>query len=273
MSRVIYWRSSQLATRRRKHVIKRGILGIIVKSRAELATMARAGTVLRDLFAELVTVIRPGVTTGELDAYIERTIIDRGCRPSFKNLYGFPGSACISVNDEVVHGIPGNRVIEEGDVVKVDVGALLDGYHADAARSYPVGTVSGETQRLLTTTRAALDAGLAQARPGNRVAHISSAVQAVVEEAGYAVVRDYVGHGVGRDLHEDPQVPNFASGGYSPLLRVGMTLAVEPMVNAGTAHVVVRDDKWTVCTRDGALSANYEDTVAVTEHGPYVLTR
>jgi methionyl aminopeptidase len=213
------------------------------------------------------------VTTGELDAYIERAIIDRGCRPSFKNLYGFPSSACISVNDEVVHGIPGDRVIEEGDVVKVDVGALLDGYHADAARSYPVGTVSGEAERLLATTRAALDAGLAQARPGNRVAHISSAVQAVVEEAGYAVVRDYVGHGVGRDLHEDPQVPNFASGGYSPLLRVGMTLAVEPMVNAGTAQVVVRDDKWTVCTRDGALSANYEDTVAVTEHGPYVLTR
>lgn len=248
-------------------------LAIIVKSRAELETMRRAGVVLRELFGELRERIRPGISTGGLDAYIEEYIRDRGCRPSFKNLYGFPASACISVNDEVVHGIPGPRVLKTGDLVKVDVGAALGGLHADAARTFSVGASSAAAQRLMDAARRALDAGVAEARAGNRVADISSAVQAVVEEAGYAVVRDYVGHGVGRKLHEDPQVPNYRREGASPRLKPGMTLAIEPMVNAGSHEVVVDDDRWTVRTRDGALSANFEDTVAITGNGPYILTR
>ncbi len=248
-------------------------MAIILKSRAELDTMRRAGVVLRDLFEELRLRIKPGVATGELDAYIEQFIRSRGCRPSFKNLYGFPASACISVNNQVVHGIPGERVLLEGDIVKVDVGAVLGGLHADAARSFPVGRISSDAEKLLATTRTALDAGLRQAVVGNRVSDISAAVQSVVEEAGYSVVRDYVGHGVGRDLHEDPQVPNYVQGRSSPLLREGMTLAVEPMVNEGTHEVVVLEDKWTVCTRDGKLSANFEDTVAITDAGPQILTR
>ncbi|MDP9350778.1 MAG: type I methionyl aminopeptidase, partial [Chloroflexota bacterium] len=178
-----------------------------------------------------------------------------------------------SVNNQVVHGIPGERVLLEGDIVKVDVGAVLGGLHADAARSFPVGRISSEAEKLLATTRTALDAGLRQAVVGNRVSDISAAVQSMVEEAGYSVVRDYVGHGVGRDLHEDPQVPNYVQGRSSLLLREGMTLAVEPMVNEGTHEVVVLEDKWTVCTRDGKLSANFEDTVAITDAGPQILTR
>lgn len=236
--------------------------------------MRRAGTVLRDLFISLEDTVRPGITTGELDVYIEEYIRVAGCRPSFKNLYGFPASACISVNDEVVHGIPGKRVLANGDVVKVDVGAIYKGYHADAARTYPVGQISDEASRLLQVTREALNAGLTQAVIGNRVSNISSAVQSVVEAAGYSVVRDYVGHGVGRKLHEEPQVPNYLlPGREGPVLRAGMTLAVEPMVNAGTHEVLVNKDKWTVRTKDGALSANFEDTVAVTNNGPYILTR
>lgn len=235
--------------------------------------MHRAGTVLRDLFEELNLRVKPGVTTGELDAYIEHYIRSRGCRPSFKNLYGFPASACISVNDQVVHGIPGERILSEGDIVKVDAGTVLGGLHADAARSYPVGKISSEARKLLEVTQQALDAGLRQAVVGNRVQDISAAVQMVVEEAGYSVVRDYVGHGVGRDLHEDPQVPNYVQGRNSPVLRKGMTLAVEPMVNEGSHEVMVLDDKWTVCTKDGGLSANFEDTVAITDEGPCVLTR
>jgi methionyl aminopeptidase len=236
--------------------------------------MRRAGAVLRDLFDELSLRIKPGVSTGELDAYIEKYIRDRGCRPSFKNLYGFPASACISVNDEVVHGIPGKRALASGDVVKVDVGAVLGGLHADAARTFPVGEIGTEARRLLETTRAALEAGLAQARVGNRVSDISSAVQKVAETAGYSVVRDYVGHGVGRKLHEEPQVPNYVQPGRRDVrLKAGMTLAIEPMVNEGSFEVVVARDKWTVRTADGRLSANFEDTVAVTEDGPYILTR
>ena len=249
-------------------------MAIIVKSRAELDRMRRAGGVLRDLFEELRTRARPGVTTRELDAYIEQYIRDRGCRPSFKHLYGFPASACISVNDEVVHGIPGSRALREGDILKVDVGAVLGGLHADAARTFAVGEISPEARRLMETTQSALDSGLAQARVGNKVSDISRAVQQVTEAAGYSVVRDYVGHGVGRELHEDPQVPNYVRPGQPRVtLKLGMTLAVEPMVNVGTHEVTVAQDKWTVRTKDGKLSANFEDTVAVTENGPEILTR
>ncbi len=249
-------------------------MAIIVKSSFGLEKMRAAGMVLRDLFADLEPEIRPGVATGQLDAYIEKYIRDRGCRPSFKNLYGFPASACISVNEEVVHGIPGPRVLRDGDIVKVDVGVVFGGFHADAARTYAVGEISEETKRLLETTKAALDAALEQARVGNYVSDISSRVQEVVEAAGYSVVRDYVGHGVGRNLHEEPQVPNYVHEGQVPVrLRKGMTLAVEPMVNAGTYEVVVKHDNWTVRTKDGRLSANFEDTVAITETGPYILTR
>ena len=222
----------------------------------------------------LVERVRPGVSTGELDAYIDKYIRDRGCRPSFKHLYGFPASACISVNEEVVHGIPGERVLRDGDIVKIDAGAQYARYHADAARTYAVGEIPEETRRLLDTTHAALDEALAQACVGNKVSDISATVQRVAESAGYSVVRNCVGHGVGRALHEEQKVPNFApSEVRDARLREGMTLAIEPMVNAGTWEVEVLADKWTVRTKDHRLSANYEDTVAVTRDGPYVLTR
>lgn len=236
--------------------------------------MRAAGVVLRDLFEDLETQVRAGISTGELDRFVEEYLRRRGCRPSFKRLYGFPASACISVNEEVVHGIPGKRVLREGDIVKVDVGAQLNGFHADAARTYAVGRITPAAERLLGTTRAALDAALDRACVGNYVADISSAVQSIAEQAGYSVVRNYVGHGVGRAVHEDPQVPNYVARDQRPVrLRPGMTLAVEPMVNEGTYEVVVLRDKWTVRTKDRKLSANYEDTVAVTSDGPFILTR
>ncbi|ACZ41654.1 methionine aminopeptidase, type I [Thermobaculum terrenum ATCC BAA-798] len=248
-------------------------MAIILKSKKEIDRMRRAGLVLRDLFDLLVPKIKPGVTTGELDAFIESYIRNQNCKPSFKNLYGFPASACISINEEVVHGIPSSRQLREGDLVKIDVGALYEGFHADASRTFWVGHASAAAKRLVSVTAKALDAGISKAVPGNRVGDISSAIQTVVESEGFSVVRDYVGHGVGRSLHEDPQVPNFGFPGQGPILRVGMTLAIEPMVNEGTHEVILAEDKWTVKTKDGKLSAQIEDTVAITEDGPFILTR
>ena len=245
---------------------------IVLKRPEEIARMREAGRLVARLLLELERRIRPGVTTQELDRFAEEFIRAAGGTPSFKGYRGFPASICTSVNEEVVHGIPGPRRLEEGDIISVDVGVWLQGYHSDGARTYPVGEIDPEGRRLLEVTERALYAGIAQARPGNRVSDISHAVQQVVEAAGFSVVREFVGHGIGRRIHEDPQVPNFGPPGRGPRLRPGMTLAVEPMVNEGGPEVVLKEDRWTAVTVDGRRSAHFEHTVAITEDGPAILS-
>ena len=234
--------------------------------------MARAGVVVAETHALLGEHIRPGVTTGELDRLAEEFIRSRGGVPTFLGYRGFPASLCLSPNDMVVHGIPGKYRLEDGDILSVDVGVTLDGFVADAAYTHPVGDVSDEAKRLLQVGQEALTAGVAQARPGNRLSDIGHAVQTVTEAAGYSVIRSLVGHGVGRSMHEDPQIPNFGEPGHGPPLQPGMTLAIEPMINAGGPDVVLHDDHWSISTEDGSLSCHFEHTVAVTESGPRILT-
>jgi len=216
--------------------------------------------------------VRPGVTTGHLDRLAEAFIRDHGARPAFKGYRGFPASICPAVNDEVVHGIPGNRELAEGDIVGLDVGVEKNGFFGDAAITVPVGTVSGQALELLRVTREALDKGIEQARAGNRVGDISHAIQSHAERFGYSVVRALVGHGIGRAMHEDPQVPNYGPPARGHRLMAGQVLAIEPMVNVGGFEVVTRPDGWTVVTKDGSLSAHFEHTVAVGEHGPEILS-
>jgi methionyl aminopeptidase len=246
---------------------------IITKSADEIDRMRKAGRVVADVLVEVHDKIRPGVRTREIDSVVERVIRGAGCVPSFKGYRGFPASACISLNEEIVHGIPGSRKLREGDLVKVDVGAIYEGYHADSAWTFYVGDEPPpEVAELMRVTEEALWAGIAQATAGNRIGDISHAVQGAAEGAGFSVVREYVGHGVGRVLHEDLQIPNYGPPGHGPRLEEGMTLALEPMVNAGDWHTEVLDDDWTVVTADRSLSAHYEHTIAVTGAEPQVLT-
>jgi methionyl aminopeptidase len=245
---------------------------IIRKSEQEIEAMARAGRVVADTLALVGESLRPGVTTRELDELAEEYIRSQGGSPTFKGYHGFPASICTSPNSMVVHGIPGEYRIEDGDLLSVDVGVTLDDFVADSAYTFSVGSISEETQRLLDVGQAALEAGVSEARAGNHVGDISAAVQRTVEEAGFSVVKSLVGHGVGRSMHEEPQIPNWGEPGRGPVLASGMTLAIEPMINAGSADVFVADDRWSISTDDGALSAHFEHTVAVTEGGPRILT-
>jgi methionyl aminopeptidase len=245
---------------------------IIRKSQAEIETMARAGAVVADTLALLEEHIQPGVTTGELDELAEEFIRSRGGVPTFKGYKGYPAATCLSPNAMVVHGIPGKTKLENGDILSVDVGVTLDGFVADSAWTFPVGTISAEAQRLLDTCKAALEAGIDKARVGNTVGDISQAVQSVTEAAGFSVIRSLVGHGVGRSMHEDPQVPNFVSAYKGPELQEGMTIAIEPMITAGGAEVYIHDDEWSISTSDASLAAHFEHTVAVTAQGPRILT-
>lgn len=234
--------------------------------------MRRAGRVVARTLEMVEKHLHPGMTTAELDRLIDEFIRSQGALPAFKNYHGFPASACVSINDEVVHGIPGDRVIREGDIVSVDVGAVMDGFYGDSARTYAVGQVSAEKRRLMESTRRALTAAIDKARKGNKLGAISAAVQSVAESEGYGVVRQLVGHGIGRNMHEDPQVPNFGSPDEGPMLEAGMVLAIEPMINMGTYEVKTLPDGWTVVTADGQPSAHYEHTVAITDDGPDILT-
>jgi methionyl aminopeptidase len=251
----------------------------ILKSPAEIGIMDQANRIIREILVELRNRIRPGVTTLEIDRFAEERIAAASGIPAFKGYRGpaggpeFPGTVCASVNDEVVHGIPSPAVVlKEGDIVSVDLGVLFGGYYGDAAETYPVGGVSDEARKLLDVTRESLRLGLKEARPGNRVSDIGHAVQTHVEAHGFSVVKEFVGHGIGSNLHEEPQVPNFGQPGRGARLLPGMVLAVEPMVNAGAPEVVVSaSDGWTARTRDGSLSAHFELSVAVTENGPMVL--
>lgn len=244
------------------------------KTSEEIDAIGEAGRIIGKLLEELSRQVAPGVTTGQLDDFAEELIRShKGALPAFKGLYGFPAALCTSVNEEVVHGIPSRkRILEEGDVLTVDVGVKLDGWFADAARTYPVGNISGELQRLLDVTRQALDRGIELARPGNRLGDVGHAIQQVGEGAGFSVVRDLVGHGIGRSAHEEPQVPNFGRPATGPRIRAGLVVAIEPMFSAGSALVETLADGWTVVTRDRSGSAHFEHTVAVTDDGPRILT-
>ena len=245
---------------------------IIIKSPEEIERMAAAGTILVKTLALLQTKIRPGVTTAQLDAAAEKFIRSQGAEPAFKGYRGFPGSICASPNSMVVHGIPGPYKLSRGDILSVDVGVVHDGWVADAARTYPVGPISPIATRLLRATEGALFAAVEQCRPGNRLGDVSHAVQAHVEEEGFSVVRSLVGHGIGRDMHEDPQIPNFGEPGRGPELEEGMVLAVEPMVTAGRHAVRMGDDHWAIYSQDGSLAAHFEFTVAITGDEPRILT-
>jgi methionyl aminopeptidase len=245
---------------------------IVRKSTAEIETMGRAGRVVASTLALLGELVKPGVTTGELDEAAEEHIRSEGGVPTFKGYRGFPASICASPNSMVVHGIPGPYTLRDGDLISVDVGVTLDGFVADSAYTFAVGDVDGDAKRLLEVCQAALAAGIQQARAGNHVQDISAAVQRTTEEAGFSVVRSLVGHGIGRSMHEEPQVPNFGEPGRGPLLQPGMTLAIEPMINAGGPDVSMAEDRWSISTNDGSLSAHFEHTVAVTDNGPVVLT-
>lgn len=246
---------------------------IIRKSEDELRAMREAGRLTALTHAVVAAAVRPGITTASLDALAEEFIRDHNAIPAFKGYNGYPASICVSVNEEVVHGIPGARVLKDGDIVSIDIGVVLDGFYGDMARTYPVGEISEEAKQLIAVTESALKKGIAAAVVGNRISDIGHAVQSCVEAHGMSVVRDFVGHGIGRNMHEEPQIPNFGRPGYGPRLRPGMVLAIEPMVNVGGWEVVVLSDNWTVVTADRSLSAHFEDTVAVTEGGPLVLTQ
>jgi methionyl aminopeptidase len=245
---------------------------IILKNRDETATMRRAGEIVAAAIDAARAAIRPGVTTAELDHVAAREIAARGAEPSFLGYRGFPATICTSVNNEIVHGIPGEKRVKEGDLVKLDVGAIVNGFHADSAVTIPVGEPSPEAHKLIEATERALWAGLAEAKAGNRLGDIGAAVQTVAEGAGFSVVREYVGHGIGRSLHEEPPVPNYGSPGKGYRLTEGLVIAIEPMVNVGGYATRLLDDGWTVVTDDGSLSAHFEHTVAVTADGPWVLT-
>ena len=248
---------------------------IIRKSNQELELMARSGEIVAETLALLGRNVSPGVTTGELDRIADEFIRSRGGIPTFKGYrgpYPYPASICTSPNDVVVHGIPDGYELKDGDVLSVDVGVTLDGYVADSAYTFPVGEIDQEAERLLEVCDAALHAGIEQAQAGGKLTDISHAVQRVTEDAGFSVVKSLVGHGVGRAMHEDPQIPNYGEPGRGPTLAPGMTLAIEPMINAGGPDVVIRPDQWTIATSDGSLSAHFEHTVAVTAEGPRILT-
>jgi methionyl aminopeptidase len=245
---------------------------VVCRTKEEIEKIRRAGRIVAEVLRDLREMAQPGVTTRELDRYAEAKIRARGGIPTFKGYRGFPASICTSINEEVVHGIPSDRKLCAGDIVGIDCGVTLDGYVADAAITVPVGEVSEEVQRLLRVTEEALYRAIEQARVGNRLYDISYAVQSYAEAHGYSVVRDFCGHGVGRQMHEDPQVPNFGTPGRGLRLRPGLVLAIEPMLNMGTHEVEIADDGWTVRTVDRKLSAHFEHTIAITERGPIILT-
>ncbi|MBQ8236989.1 MAG: type I methionyl aminopeptidase [Oscillospiraceae bacterium] len=245
---------------------------IVIKNEQELVCMRQACRITAAARALAGEMVRPGVSTKAIDKAVHDFIVAQGAKPSFLNYHGYPASVCISVNNTVIHGIPGGYVLKDGDIVSIDVGALYKGFHGDCAATFPCGTISAEAQKLIDVTKQSFFEGIAFARPGHRVSDISHAIQTYVESNGFSVVRSFVGHGVGRQLHEEPEVPNFGKAGHGPRLLRGMTLAIEPMVNAGVYDVRVLKDGWTTVTADGKLSAHYENTVLITDGEPEILT-
>ena len=248
-------------------------MSIIIKSTEELAVMRQAGRIVGAVLEILSRQVKSGMKTKELDIIACREVKRLGAKPSFKGYRGFPATLCVSINDEIVHGIPGERVLHEGDIVSLDFGAIYNGFQGDTAITVAVGKVTPEAKRLIETTEGSLEAGIAAAHPGATLGDISTAIQNYAESRGYSVVREYTGHGIGREMHEEPQIPNFGLPGTGPVLKKGMTLALEPMVNTGNWHTRLGDDHWTVLTADGSLSAHFEHTIAITNAEPEVLTK
>jgi len=245
---------------------------IILKALWEIDLMREASRIVAEALAELRKLAEPGITTLQLDAFAGAYLVKRGAKPAFKGYREYPYTLCVSVNEEVVHGLPGKRKLQEGDIVGLDLGAIVDGYYGDGAITIPVGEITEEARRLMAVTEQCLKQAISKARLGNHLSDISHAVQSHAESQGYSVVRSFVGHGIGRSLHEEPQVPNFGPTGRGPILKPGMVLAIEPMVNVGSPQVRILDDGWTAVSADGSLSAHFEHTVAITENGPEVLT-
>lgn len=248
-------------------------MGIVIKSDKEIATMRQAGKIVAEVLKILGESVRPGMKTKELDIIAERELERLGAKPSFKGYHGFPASLCVSVNDEIVHGIPGDKTLNDGDIVSLDFGAIYNGFQGDAAVTVPVGEISQKAWRLIEATRESLESGIAAARAGATLGDVSAAIQKCAESKGYSVVREYTGHGIGRELHEDPQIPNYGIPGTGPTLQKGMTLALEPMLNVGGSYTRLAGDHWTVLTADGSLSAHFEHTIAINDNEPEVLTR
>ncbi len=254
-------------------------MGIIIKSEKEIAAMRQAGRIVAEVLGILSKQVKPGMKTRELDTIAEREARKRGAEPSFKGYHGYPANLCVSVNDEIVHGIPGERVLKDGDIVSLDFGTIYNGFQGDAAVTVAVGRVSPEVKRLIDTTRDCLESAIAAARAGATLGDVSAAIQDYAESRGYSVVREYTGHGIGREMHEDPQIPNCTDPPYGlkpgtgPVLKKGMTLALEPMLNVGDWHTRVAGDRWTVLTADGSLSAHFEHTIVIDNNEPEVLTR
>jgi methionyl aminopeptidase len=248
-------------------------MGIIIKSDREIAIMRQAGRIVAEVLRVLGEQVRPGMKTKELDVIAEKEAKRLGAKPSFKGYHGFPANLCVSVNDEIVHGIPGDKVLNDGDVVSLDFGVLYNGFQGDAAVTVPVGEASPEARRLIEATRDSLETGITAARAGATLGDVSAAIQKYAESRGYSVVREYTGHGIGREMHEDPQIPNFGLPGTGPVLKKGMALALEPMLNMGDWRTRVASDHWTVLTADGSLSAHFEHTIAINDNEPEVLTR
>ncbi|SDL83942.1 type I methionyl aminopeptidase [Halarsenatibacter silvermanii] len=247
---------------------------IVRKSSREIEKMKKANKIVAEAHEMLRDKAAPGVSTAELDEAAEEFIKGRGGEPSFKGYKGYPASVCLSIDNEVVHGIPDqNRILKEGNILSIDIGVYYQGFHGDAARTIPIGQVDNEKEKLIDTVKRALDNGIDKARAGNRLTDISAAVQKTAEEAGFSVVRQYVGHGIGREMHEEPQIPNFGPPGEGPKLKEGMTLAIEPMINVGEYEVETLEDDWTVVTSDGSLSAHWEDSIALTDSDPLIMSR
>lgn len=246
---------------------------IVTKNQREIELMREAGRIVALVHEKLKDVIVPGITTKQIDEICEKVIRDAGATPSFLHLYGFPNSVCTSINEVVVHGIPSNRVLKEGDIISVDVGACYKGYHGDSAWTYAVGQISDEAKHLMKVTEESLYAGLAQVKPGNRLSDISHAVQVYLESHGCSTPRDYTGHGIGTEVHEDPTVPNYGAPGKGPRLKKGMALAIEPMAHLGSCETEVLDDEWTVVTRDRSLAAHFEHTIVITDDGYEIMTK
>jgi len=245
---------------------------IPIKTPDEIALMRENNRILAQLFEFITPLVQPGITTAELDREAENFILSCGAKPAFKGYRGFPATICASINEEVVHGFPGPRQLKEGDILSIDLGALKDGFYSDSARTFAVGKISDKAAKLLRVTEESLYAGIAKAVPGGRLSDIGHAVQQVVEKAGFSVIRDFVGHGIGRQLHEEPQVPNFGRKGFGPQLKIGMTIAIEPMTAAGSWQIRILEDQWTAVTLDRSLAAHFEHSVAITKDGPLVLS-
>ena len=245
---------------------------INIRSKQEIQKIAKAAEIVKDLLNDIKNVIEPGISTIELDEFAEEYIIDKGAIPGFKGLYGFPATLCVSINDEVVHGIPSNRILKDSDIIGIDVGSIFDGFYGDHAKTFPVGEITSDNEKLIDVTKECLMRGIKEAKPGNRIGDIGFAIQAYAESFGYGVVKELVGHGIGEKLHEEPQIPNYGLKNTGPIIEEGMCFAIEPMINFGSEEIYTKSDNWTVCTKDGSSSAHFEHTITINKDGAKILT-